>query len=279
MVTKDKLNKLLAELEATTTLEGLQKTIVRSRHVFGVDHIVYHWVDSAGEQYGCGSYSLDWIQRYVDMNYLRVDPVVIGCYQRFHPIDWKRLDWSGRAAREFFADAQQYGVGNQGYSIPIRGPSGQFALFTASHNCDDATWAEFIEVNSRDLLLMAHYLNRKALEFEPGRRPEQVRSLSPREIGLHRKCALQARRAEHHPRGGAGHQLRPDRGLKRTGRAPRRQPVNRADARTAALLLAGTSPCSVTSTAMPCTATRNLPVPCSGTGPTSSATGWDGRCG
>ncbi|WP_109467765.1 helix-turn-helix transcriptional regulator [Albibacillus kandeliae] len=196
MVTKDKLNKLLAELEATTTLEGLQKTIVRSRHVFGVDHIVYHWVDCAGEQYGCGSYSLDWIQRYVDMNYLRVDPVVIGCYQRFHPIDWKRLDWSGRAAREFFADAQQYGVGNQGYSIPIRGPSGQFALFTASHNCDDATWAEFIEINSRDLLLMAHYLNRKALEFEPGRRPEQVRSLSPREIDAMTLLAMGYSRAQ-----------------------------------------------------------------------------------
>ena len=102
--------------------------IVSLRDEYAVDHIVYHWVSSDGEQYGCGTYPLEWVQRYVDRDYLRVDPVVIGCYQRFHPVDWKRLDWSSRAARAFMKDAIDYGIGNQGYSIPIRGPQGQFAL-------------------------------------------------------------------------------------------------------------------------------------------------------
>ena len=79
---------------------------------------------------------------------LRTDPVVIGCFQRAHPIDWKRLDWSSKAARTFRADSIAHGVGTQGFfSVPIRGPVGQFALFTVSADRDDAEWAEFTRAN------------------------------------------------------------------------------------------------------------------------------------
>ena len=195
MATTGDLDVLIERLEATEALEGLQDVIIAARDAFATDHMVYHWVDSAGEQYGCGTYSRKWVDHYAAQNYLRVDPVIIGCYQRFHPVDWKRLDWSSRAAREFLADAQRHGIGNQGYSIPIRGPKGQFALFTASHNCDDDTWAEFITRTSRDLILVAHFFNRKALEFEPGRQPE-ARNLSPREIDAMTLLAMGYSRAQ-----------------------------------------------------------------------------------
>ena len=65
--------------------------------------------------------------------------------------------------------------------MPIRGPNGQFALFTVSHDCDDEVWSAFTEANSRDLILIAHYFNRKALDFEPARQPETAQTLSPRE--------------------------------------------------------------------------------------------------
>ena len=51
------------------------------------------------------------VKRYVEQDYLRVDPVVAGCFQRFHPVEWKRLDWSSKAARAFRADAIAHGVG------------------------------------------------------------------------------------------------------------------------------------------------------------------------
>nr|WP_239113225.1 LuxR family transcriptional regulator [Shimia biformata] len=174
----------------------MQAVIEALRDHFRVDHLVYHWVDSAGDQYGCGTYSDDWRDRYIEQNYVRLDPVIIGCYSRFHPVDWKRLDWSGKAVRAFQAEAIEYGVGNQGYSIPIRGPNGQFALFTASHNCDDQAWTVFIEKNRRDLLLIAHEFNRKALEFEPDRAPEVARQLSPREIDAMTLLAMGYNRAQ-----------------------------------------------------------------------------------
>jgi hypothetical protein len=180
-------------LEQASELDRLQIVSEQLRDHFKVDHLVYHWVSSSGEQYGCGTYSDEWVQRYIEKEYLRTDPVILGCYQRFHPVDWKRLDWTSKAARAFQADAIAHDVGNQGYSVPIRGPNGQFALFTVSHHCSDEEWAAFTEANRRDLILIAHFFNHKALEFEPDRAPERAQTLSPREVDAGGRNALDFR--------------------------------------------------------------------------------------
>lgn len=190
------METILEGLERAKSLEGLQLTSEALRDHLEIDHIAYHWVDSAGDQYGCGTYSLDWQQRYIDQNYQRIDPVVIGCFQRFHPVDWKRLDWSSKAARAFQVEAMEYGIGNQGFSVPVRGPNGQFALFTVNHSCTDDHWAGFTETHRRALILIAHYLNEKALEFEPSRAPETAQSLSPREVDAMTLIAIGYSRAQ-----------------------------------------------------------------------------------
>ncbi|MEM7320954.1 MAG: autoinducer binding domain-containing protein [Pseudomonadota bacterium] len=190
------LDQILERLDATKEHNDLQQISVELRDTLDVEHIVYHWVDSAGDQYGCGTYPDSWVQRYVENNYQRIDPVILGCFQRFHPVEWKRMDWSTKSAKSFLADALAHGIGNQGYSIPIRGPVGQFALFTANDMCSDDQWAEFVEGYGRDLILIAHFFNRKALEFEKGRQPEQSRALSPREVDAMTLLALGYSRAQ-----------------------------------------------------------------------------------
>ena len=176
------LDSFLQALEQADALEKIQHLVVKLRDMFEVDHVVYHWVSSDGEQYGFGTYDPDWAQRYAERDYIRVDPVIIGCFQRFHPVNWKRLDWSSKAARSFRKDAQSFGIGSQGFSVPIRGPNGQLALFTASHTTDDESWTAFTTEHQRDWILIAHYLNQKALELEKDRAPEPIRPLSPREV-------------------------------------------------------------------------------------------------
>ena len=183
-------------MESAETLDDLQHVSLELRDRLGIDHLVYHWVSASGQQYGCGTYDPAWVQRYLEKGYLRIDPVVQGCYQRFHPVDWKRLDWSGKAQRAFLQDAIAHGIGNQGFSVPIRGPNGQFALFTVSHNATDEEWSAFTELNRRDLILVAHYFNQKALELEPGRTPEQSPTLSPREIEAMTLLAIGYSRAQ-----------------------------------------------------------------------------------
>lgn len=196
MVTNSRLEAILERLETADGRDGIQAAIVRLRDEFEIDHLVYHWVDSAGDFFGCGTYSIDWRDRYDACSYVRIDPVILGCYQRFHPVDWKQLDWSSKAARAFLADAMKYGVGNQGFSVPIRGPKGQFALFTANHSCSDDEWSKFIEEHRRVLVLAAHYFNEKALELEPKRQPDQKQSLSPREVDAMTLLAMGYSRAQ-----------------------------------------------------------------------------------
>ncbi|MGR3435524.1 MAG: helix-turn-helix transcriptional regulator [Shimia sp.] len=188
--------RFIETLEAATTLADLQACAERMRDLYGIDHVVYHWVSSSGEQYGCGTYDRAWAARYEEMDYLRVDPVVIGCYTRFHPVDWKRLDWTSKAARAFLKEAREWGVGNQGFSIPIRGPNGQFALFTVNHSCSDADWEAFCDANRRDLILIAHVFNQKALEFEGGAEAGPQKGLSPREIDAMTLLAVGYSRAQ-----------------------------------------------------------------------------------
>lgn len=190
------LDRLLEELEHATDIAAMQGVSEKLRDHFRIDHLVYHWVSAAGDQYGCGTYDPAWVEHYLQNEYLRVDPVIRGCYQRFHPVDWKMLDWSGKPARAFLKDALGHGLGNQGYSVPLRGPNGQFALFTVNHRCDDTAWQVFTEANRRDLILCAHYFNEKALEFEPDRAPSPARQLSPREVDALTLLALGYGRAQ-----------------------------------------------------------------------------------
>jgi len=177
-----RLDTFIEQMQSAETLDDLQKHILGLREVFDVEHLVYHSVNSTGQQYAALTYSVEWVDRYLEQDYARLDPVVQGCYRRFHPVDWKRLDWSGKQVREFIGEAQDAGVGHQGFSVPIRGPSGQFALFKISDNRNDSDWQKYTENHVRDLILAAHFVNQKALEIERGSDETNMRKLSPREV-------------------------------------------------------------------------------------------------
>lgn len=179
---KDKMETLISGLEVVKTHSDLQNFVVMLRDLYDVDHIVYHAVTRTGEQYAALTYQPDWVERYIEQDYARIDPVVQGCYQRFHPVDWKCLDWSSPRARNFMGEAADAGVGSQGLSVPIRGPNGQFALFTACSRGSDKTWANYSRSNVSDLILVAHFINLKALEIDNGTDVRKSASLSPREI-------------------------------------------------------------------------------------------------
>lgn len=191
-----RLAGFISALQRATTLDGLQSVIIGLRDSLGIEHVIYHSVNSTGQQYAALTYSPAWVDRYIAEDYARIDPVVQGCFRRFHPVNWKNLDWSGRSTRNLLGEAMEAGVGNQGYSVPIRGPNGQFALFTASHRARDDAWEKFTTEYVADLILIAHFLNQKALEIEGGNDLNVMRSLSPREIDVLTMLAMGLNRAQ-----------------------------------------------------------------------------------
>ena len=193
---KEKLESLITGLQGAKCHNDLQSVIVRLRDLYDIDHVVYHSVNRAGEQYAALTYSPAWVERYIERDYARIDPVVQGCYQRFHPVDWKKLDWSSPRSRTFMGEAAEHRIGNQGLSVPIRGPNGQFALFTVSSRADDRTWEAYSRSYVGDLILVAHFVNQKALELDHGTDVQHTASLSPREIDTLSLLAMGYSRAQ-----------------------------------------------------------------------------------
>jgi len=179
---QSKMATFVERMHEVANFNQFQRLVEGLRSLYQVEHFVYHSINSAGEPYAALTYDIDWVDHYIDRDFGRIDPVVLGCFRRFHPVDWKQLDWTGKAVKSFLHEASDAGVGNQGFSIPIRGPNGQFALFTVNHRCSDTKWAKFAAENVQDLLLIAHYLNQKALELERGTDTLPNQMLSPREL-------------------------------------------------------------------------------------------------
>lgn len=178
---RQELEGLFDRMQQARDIDDLQGHVHDLRDILEVEHIVYHSVNGSGQQYAALTYSPDWVDRYLEQDYSRIDPVVLGCFQRFMPVDWKRLDWSSRAAKEFLGEALGAGVGSQGFSVPIRGPAGQFALFTVNDRVDDDKWQGFRSRTLKDLLLIGHFFNQRALEIEDSAPKIPLAQLSPRE--------------------------------------------------------------------------------------------------
>ncbi|MEM1387239.1 MAG: LuxR family transcriptional regulator [Pseudomonadota bacterium] len=193
---RGRLDSFIEGIEDVGSVDELQSHITGLRGLFDVEHITYHAVNGTGEAYAATTYSDAWSEQYFGEDYARIDPVVQGCFRRFHPVDWRRLDWSGKAARDFMGEAQAAGVGTQGFSIPIRGPSGQFAMFTISDARSDSAWEDYTSEHTRELILAAHFINQKALVLERGSDELKLQNLSPREIDVCTMLAMGYSRAQ-----------------------------------------------------------------------------------
>lgn len=176
-----KLEAFLERLSATRNRSDLQTLVENVREVYDVENVVYHAINSDGDQFAALTYDPSWEPHYREQGYVRTDPVVLGALRRFQPLDWKRLDWSDKTSREMFSEFFSAGMGNQGYTVPIRGPRGQFAMFTVNATINDDKWQVFTRENSRDMLLISHYLHQKALEIVEPDDQLTSKELSPRE--------------------------------------------------------------------------------------------------
>ena len=157
------------------------------RDIYDVDHVVYVVVSFGGApnfgdyQFGEITYRAEWSQHYLEESYKEVDPTAIGAVQSFTPLDWKRLDWGPRKRRKLILEAVDAGVGNQGYTVPIRGPNGQFAVLTVNKTCTDRVWEQYIAETASDWLLVANFIHQKVLEIFKVKCGDEFITLSPRE--------------------------------------------------------------------------------------------------
>lgn len=192
------IESVVAAIHRAKTIPDLTALLQQWRDGSDVAHLVYHAVHvPVCEQLNpvlLLTYDDAWVKRYYAQDYFNLDPVVIAGRKGFLPIDWIGVDHSSSSAKHFFAEAESYGVGRQGFTLPIRGPHGERALFTITTNDDDEQWHRWRFTYLSDFHLVAHYLHDRAMQLSGLRSGFATKQLTRRE----RQC-LQGLAAGHTP--------------------------------------------------------------------------------
>ena len=195
----ERLQSIIEMMPAIATAEQMTRFLRRFKNVYDFDNAIYYALslggDRAGEEFGAMTYPAAWHQRYEDVRYRDFDPVVHSALGGFAPFDWASLDWSGRPVKRLLSEASEFRVGNQGYSVPIHGPNGQFAMFSVSKHCSERDWALLVAEVAQDMLLLAYHIHRQVLEITGADARSRDLALSPRERDVLTMVAAGASRA------------------------------------------------------------------------------------
>lgn len=100
------------------------------------------------------TYSREWQARYFLKQYILIDPIVVFGRTAVCPFDWQDLSFSEPAA-VLFADAEKFGVGRNGLSIPIRTRPNMISLVSFSSDSPRDEWEDFKSRNMADLQLLS----------------------------------------------------------------------------------------------------------------------------
>ncbi|WP_331375330.1 helix-turn-helix transcriptional regulator [Sinorhizobium chiapasense] len=132
---------------------------------YGVDFVTYHLartvIGAVDAPFVRTTYPDPWVSRYLMRDYAEVDPVLHEGLVRQLPFDWREVDVP-EAAHEFYADAQAYGLGENGFSIPIVTKSRR-ALFSLNSRKPDAEWSTIVSERRSEWVELAFLIHEKAV--------------------------------------------------------------------------------------------------------------------
>ena len=153
------------------------------REQYDIEHVSYLGINipkvTDDGLYVVGTYSPEWVKRYVAQDYVSLDPVVDKGMKGMLPLDWRDVRNTNKKVRDFFAESREFGLGQQGLSIPIRGVHGEQALFSVNVDLSDDDWTDFRRERMSQLVTLAYHFHLRVLD-EEGIKFEQVK-LTPRE--------------------------------------------------------------------------------------------------
>jgi len=163
----ERFESTLQGISLASCAQDLTENLRSIRDGYNLANIVYHALQVPGSNQQnllLLTYEKHWIDRYHALDYFRIDPVVRIGRTGFLPIDWTEVDKNSPEARRFFLEADSYGVGRNGISLPVRGPRGERAIFTVTANVSEREWLNQRLVCIRDLQIIAHYMHDRVMQ-------------------------------------------------------------------------------------------------------------------
>lgn len=135
------------------------------------------------------TYKQDWVKQYVKQQYVGIDPAIIYGMRGILPYDWASTCYTDKKIRNFFGEANEFGISNNGLSIPIRGAKGDRATFSINSSLSDAEWRNFKTERQADLIVFAYLFHLQIMDTLEDQYKRLEVTLSPREADVLRWAA------------------------------------------------------------------------------------------
>lgn len=147
-----------------------------------LDFAAYAGIDPIAQTvHGFVNYPDEWQTRYMEQGFQHKDPTLLMASRSIAPVDWQRLR-NEASFKTVFQAAHDFGIAEQGLTIPVRGPFGDVGLFSVTRNCSDREWKLLKVKILGDLQHAAVHLHDHVVETGSLTRKLTHPSLTAREI-------------------------------------------------------------------------------------------------
>jgi DNA-binding CsgD family transcriptional regulator len=182
----NRFHNILHQIASSENVDQMREVTLQMCNEYGLANIVYHalYIPEATSlnPIVIPTYDPEWIRRYINNDYFQIDPVVNSGKRGFLPLDWSSVDRESNTARSFFAEADSYGVGRQGITMPVRGPAGERALFTITANLSEVEWRSYRLDFAKEFQIISHFFHDQTIKLAGYRLAASNHTLSPREM-------------------------------------------------------------------------------------------------
>ena len=154
------------------------------REKFELDNVAYAGINPvSGTIHGHVTYDDAWKTHYTEQNFQLIDPTLHMPQRSIAPVDWSRLERSDQF-RQVFRDAHDFGIGDQGLTIPVRGPYGDVGLLSVTRECSKTEWTRLVGHVISDLQSMAVHIHDSVMNSDTLTSVLMHPALSKREVEI-----------------------------------------------------------------------------------------------
>lgn len=149
-----------------------------------LDYAAYAGMNNLAQTiHGVVNYPPEWQMLYMQQGLQRTDPTLALASRSIAPVDWQRLRGE-QGFDQIFGAAHDFGISNQGLTIPIRGPYGDMGLFSVTRSSTDAEWHTLKRKILGDLQSAAVHLHDTIITTDDLQESLRRPSLSRREVEI-----------------------------------------------------------------------------------------------
>jgi DNA-binding CsgD family transcriptional regulator len=111
------------------------------------------------------NYPETWKAHYRDSGFHRLDPTLLMASRSIAPVDWRRVQSHGNF-RRIFRDAHDFGIGELGLTVPVRGPYGDVGMLSVTKDCTIREWDGLVRASMGELQSVSVHIHDAAMKSD-----------------------------------------------------------------------------------------------------------------